>query len=514
MHCWRVVYGGDEFYLAAETTNPGPACFTIERQPPTIDLLSNPSGEGAPPGVEATASAALSGSPGQQVPTGSVTFFLCGPAEVQEEGCPAGAGSQVGEAVALSSGVASSGPAAGASEEGTHCWRARYHGDTFYQEGEATDNATACFTVEAAPPPQRIEPLAEESALDFGILARLRRTGAAPGDLAAAVGALSADGPAPTGTLAFFLCAPHEVMEAGCPEGAGAQVGAAIVLAHGTGASGGTSSTLEEGEYCWRLRYDGDSTYPAVEFSDRDRSCFIVGRLAAEARAASSPEGDGALPGMLAIHVLRLQGPPGVPAPTGEVTFYLCGPADNTTGGCRGGGQVGEPVAVSAGSAQSSAASATREYGQYCWRADYRGDSVYQRLERTDARDACFTVGVPTALDATPVLARVSLAGLQVEASSTELVATLAERVHGRPLVGSEVRFVAGATQLCTSTTDGEGVARCSLLEPRILVAVAEAQGYEARFDGDSRYGPSSSDAPLVLLETEGLPQLNDVPPL
>ncbi len=87
------------------------------------------------------------------------------------------------------------------------------------------------------------------------------------------------------------------------------------------------------------------------------------------------------------------------PAPTGTVTFFLCGPAQVTGAGCPSGGvQVGAPITVVAGSATSANASGatTTPAGKYCWRAEYAPDAAganfYTATRHTNATTECFTV--------------------------------------------------------------------------------------------------------------------------
>ena len=94
------------------------------------------------------------------------------------------------------------------------------------------------------------------------------------------------------------------------------------------------------------------------------------------------------------------------PAPTGTVTFFLCGPDPDlagplVTGTCASGGsQIGAAVSLAAGggspptaTAQSilAAANQTNAIGKYCWRAVYSGDGFYNGSNHTNAETECFT---------------------------------------------------------------------------------------------------------------------------
>ncbi|MDX1450766.1 MAG: Ig-like domain repeat protein, partial [Acidimicrobiia bacterium] len=91
--------------------------------------------------------------PGFPVPTGTVTFFLCGPSEVDGSGCPAG-GDQIGDSVALDdTGSATSAATVPVSqpvtaeELGTYCWRAVYSGDSNYLGSTHTNADSECLTI-------------------------------------------------------------------------------------------------------------------------------------------------------------------------------------------------------------------------------------------------------------------------------------------------------------------------------------------------------------------------------
>jgi len=71
------------------------------------------------------------------------------------------------------------------------------------------------------------------------------------------------------------------------------------------------------------------------------------------------------------------------------------------------------------------------------------------------------------------------------------VAASLRSATSGGPLSGKRVRFVAGNTVLCSSTTDGSGWARCLGVAPSGQ-SLAET-GYRAVFDGDDHYWAESA---------------------
>jgi hypothetical protein len=89
-----------------------------------------------------------------------------------------------------------------------------------------------------------------------------------------------AGGPTPTGTVKFFLCQPAEVTAAGCPAGAGTQIGTPpegeTLNASGVAQSESTSNTLTIGTYCWRAEYSGDGFYLASAHTNATTECFTT----------------------------------------------------------------------------------------------------------------------------------------------------------------------------------------------------------------------------------------------
>src|SRR5215212_8156339 len=83
------------------------------------------------------------------------------------------------------------------------------------------------------------------------------------------------------GKVKFFICGPDEVTGAGCPEGAGTQVGGAIDIVDEEAES--AAYTVAEtknavGTYCWRAEYipAADSDYLAGSHTNDSTECFEV----------------------------------------------------------------------------------------------------------------------------------------------------------------------------------------------------------------------------------------------
>ena len=71
------------------------------------------------------------------------------------------------------------------------------------------------------------------------------------------------------------------------------------------------------------------------------------------------------------------------------------------------------------------------------------------------------------------------------------VAATLRSATSGGPLRNKQLRFVAGNTLLCTTTTDDSGRAACVGVAPSGQ-SLAQT-GYRAVFDGDDRYWSESA---------------------
>jgi uncharacterized repeat protein (TIGR01451 family) len=373
-YCWRTVYSGDDFYLGSNDTNSTTECFTPSKQTATITTAASPKTGSVAPGVSASDTATVSGIAGGPTPTGSVTFFLCGPSDVAGDSCPLGKGTQVSSNV-LSGGSATSDSTTATSALGEYCWRAEYGGNGFYNAADPTDFTSECFTVAL-----QTATVTTSSTPTGGNVV--------PGASASDSVTVSGGSGTPTGSVTFFLCGPGQLTGGSCPTG-GTQVGDAVMLdGSGKAASPSTAATSAIGTYCWRAEYGGDGTYAAASGTDSTAECFTTVLQSATLDTASAPTGGGVVPGTSASDTATVTGN-GTPAPGGTVSFFLCGPGASSC--ATGGTQVGGPVPVVAGTAASAATSATTAVGTYCWRAEYSGDGFYGAASHTNTTTECFT---------------------------------------------------------------------------------------------------------------------------
>jgi hypothetical protein len=159
-YCFRATWPGDSNYPGALTefggANGTNECFTVEQiSTTTTTTPSVGSGQSTTFGATVTDHAIVQATrSGDGTPTGTVTFFVCNPAQVSGGTCPDGSGTQVGSAVTATA-VANSDPPASSADSasvtanqiGTWCFRAVYAPDTPTYTGSEDASANECFTV-------------------------------------------------------------------------------------------------------------------------------------------------------------------------------------------------------------------------------------------------------------------------------------------------------------------------------------------------------------------------------
>ena len=132
----------------------GPAPLSSCRVP-AIATSSAPGGNAVAPSTTAGDSVTVGNGGAGLIPSGSVTFFLCGPGQTTSAGCPSG-GSQVGASKPLSGGAASSDQTTATATAGTYCWRVEYVPDLastgIYSAATHTDSSSECFVIAVATP--------------------------------------------------------------------------------------------------------------------------------------------------------------------------------------------------------------------------------------------------------------------------------------------------------------------------------------------------------------------------
>jgi uncharacterized repeat protein (TIGR01451 family) len=209
---------------------------------------------------------------------------------------------------------------------------------------------------------------------------------------------VSAGAGAPTGTVEFFLCSPTQLTNGVCSSG-GTPVGSPVSLSrvdstNSSAADSASATPTATGTWCWRAVYNPASGTGFIGSSDGSSTeCFEVTKAPTSTKTTPGSGGSIVLGGSI-TDTANLSGAlgDGFPAPTGTVTFFVCGPGVSEC--TSGGSKVGEVKTLSGGSAGSDSFTPTQT-GRYCFRAVYSGDGNYQGSSDGSSTE-CFTViGLP-----------------------------------------------------------------------------------------------------------------------
>ncbi|HLE96472.1 MAG TPA: choice-of-anchor P family protein [Candidatus Thermoplasmatota archaeon] len=248
-YCFRGDYEGDAAYLPSSDASEG-ECFDVAKAP--SDTTTTPSDPTVVLGGLAHDTADVTGLDGGPVPTGTVSFYACGP-----EVFPCtDAGLALGTKDLDEAGHAES-DAFAPSAPGEWCFLGAYSGDANY-DASADSSTGECFDVTRAPSTTTTFP----SSTEFLV-------GGSTTDLASVAG--NDVGGVPTGSVTFFVCATDIVP---CPWPDGDELGADDLNETGWAESSSFAPT-EPGTYCFRAEYEGDGDYlPSNESSVAE--CFLV----------------------------------------------------------------------------------------------------------------------------------------------------------------------------------------------------------------------------------------------
>jgi len=282
------------------TTAVDDECFTVTSGVPTphpttqlttATVVTAPSAPSITLGSSDTDTATVSTS--GAVPTGSVSFTVCGPTSLASS-CTTGAG----DATALGSVSLSPAPSAGADaaaatspvftppSTGTYCFVADYSGDSTVAAASDGSPPSECFTVTAA---ARVTPgftttLLTGSSLSLGAAARDSAT-------------VSGGHGTPTGAVTFTIC---QETTGTTPCGGGTTV-ATVASATTTTATTATTATYDlpagdaarpssAGTWCFSASYDGNRTYaPMAVETDPKAECFAVVAPSVAATSGKAP---------------------------------------------------------------------------------------------------------------------------------------------------------------------------------------------------------------------------------
>lgn len=286
------------------TTTVDDECFTVTSGVPTphpttqlatATVVTAPSAPSITLGLSDTDTATVSTS--SAVPTGSVSFTVCGPTSLASS-CTTGAG----DATALGSVSLSPASSAGADSAaatspdftppstGTYCFVADYSGDSTVAAASDGSPPSECFTVTAAAlvTPGFTTTLLTGSSLSLGAAARDSAT-------------VSGGHGTPTGAVTFTIC---QETTGATPCGGGATV-ATVAAATTTTATtatydlpaGDAARPDSAGTWCFSASYRGNSTYaPLAAETDPKAECFAVVAPSVAAKSGKAPVAATTLP--------------------------------------------------------------------------------------------------------------------------------------------------------------------------------------------------------------------------
>jgi len=228
--------------------------------------------------------ATVTGNQTTLTPSGTVTFFLCGP--IASGACTSG-GTNIGTGTLSGSGGTASADspdvntAASSLAAGRYCFRAEWPGDTNYpgalSENGGANGTNECFTVQTISTTTTTTPsVGQNGTTTFGSQVT---------DHAVVQAVQSGDG-TPTGTVTFFVCNPSQVSGGACPAPNGTQVGSPVTLQGVSGsnppASSGDSAAVtvnQTGTWCFRAVYTPGGANGSNYTGSSDASsteCFTV----------------------------------------------------------------------------------------------------------------------------------------------------------------------------------------------------------------------------------------------
>jgi hypothetical protein len=226
--------------------------------------------------------ATVTGNQAADTPSGTVTFFMCGP--IATGACTSG-GTNIGTATLSGSGATASAnspdvnTSASPLGPGRYCFRAEWPGDNNYpgalSENGGANGTNECFTVQTITTTTTTTPsVGHGGSTTFG---------SSVTDHATVQADQSGDG-FPSGTVTFFICNPSQLTGGLCPTG-GTQVGSAVptVDAGGTPPASSADSAAvtvdQTGKWCWRAVYNpgppNGSNYTGSSDSSAGE-CFTV----------------------------------------------------------------------------------------------------------------------------------------------------------------------------------------------------------------------------------------------
>jgi hypothetical protein len=361
-----------------------------------------------------------SGTGSPPTPTGNVSFFLCGPTAADSTAlCTtggtavgvnplAGSAPPAGEATALSNFVNT---AAAPLTPGRYCFRATWPGDANYPDplSHSGTGNSECFLVRTIPTNTVTTPT-DGSGVP---IPNPTTTGVALGtnlfDRAVVTG--TSIGGTPTGSVNFFVCNPNQLTGGVCAAGTGSAVtGNPKALSAVAGSNPPAASALSgavlgniAGVWCFRANYvpsgsiydpsnDTGSTTECVKVNPDSTTTVTTPQVSGSPISGTVPVGTS-----VTDHAV-VTGTAAGGSPTGTVDFFICSPSQLdanqlcSTGGVSAGAD--KPLTAGAGNTATADSNAVNAnvVGKWCFRAEYKSNTVNYTNSSDSRANECFTV--------------------------------------------------------------------------------------------------------------------------
>ncbi|MFZ0666217.1 MAG: IPT/TIG domain-containing protein [Acidimicrobiales bacterium] len=349
-------------------------------------VTSAPSSSSVALGTGVTVTTTVAGDGVDGSPTGTVTFYTCGP-QNPATGCDSQA-NQLGSAATVTpTGDGNTSTAISASflpsSDGYWCVAAYYSGDPTYEANQDT-STDGCFEVTG-----------------------VSSTTSAPGSSSIALSASQTDTTtvtgdstfgSPTGTVTYYECGPTTTATP-CAAQTNEVAGSPITLtAAGNNTSTATSPSFtptSTGYWCFAAYYSGDSNYGASSDSTTTEGCFDV--VGDSSTTASTPGTPSIVIGASQADATTVTGNATFGSPTGTVTYYECGPTATATPCTAQTNEVaGSPITLTAAGNDTSTATSPSftptAGGYWCFAAYYSGDTNYAGSSDSTTTEGCFDV--------------------------------------------------------------------------------------------------------------------------
>jgi hypothetical protein len=374
--CFAAVYQGDSNYQGSNDETSGDECFDVGATGSTTS--STPASDTIALGAGNSDSATVTGSVNDVDPTGSVSFYYCGP---DGSATPCTSDTQtLLDTVDLSG---SSNPNTVNSVSftptgaGYWCFEAVYSGDGNYT-GSSDDSMDECFHVTQGTSSTSSNPASGSIVL-----------GTTDSDTATVTGSVgSVD---PTGSVSFYECSP---VTSPCDASTGTFIDSASLGGTSNPGTAASASFLPTsvGTWCFAAVYSGDSDFTGSSDTSTDE-CFRVTR--ATATFSTSPLKATSTYPAAETDTATVVGNSAGGLPTGTVTFYICGPTPSPTACTALTKKVGSAVALRKKSGKTATATSksftpSGGPGYYCFAAVYSGDTHYVGATDNSSTTECF----------------------------------------------------------------------------------------------------------------------------